>query len=947
MAGEAEFASELAKPSPSYQSLSKHAVEPLEINHVAEKKLVQKLDFHIIPIVMLLYLFSFLDRVNIGNARLYGMEEDLGLHGNQYQTAVSILFVTYLLSELPSNLVLKKFRPSRWISFITTAWGIIATLTGITKSYGGLIVCRLLLGLVEGGLFPVGPCAGSRQLSRGAAVYLTLFYTKRELALRIGYLFVSAAIAGAVGGLLAYAIGTLDHVSGQRGWRWILIIEGLPSFVLGIATWFLLADNPESAYYLSHDEKDLMRLRRERQAGQTESAQKFHKNDVYAGLKDWKIYAFCAGQFGTDTMLYGYSTFLPTIIKGLGKWSTAQTQALTIPCYCVGALTYVVVASLSDRQQKRGLYSVIFGAISVIGYGVLISNSSMGVHYFGCFLVAMGLYVCCGLPLAWLPSNQPRMANIDSVLQGVSILGPLNEQTRKILNKEATAFLALLHRSFNVKRKELLQRRVIRQAELDKGILPDFLPETKHIRDNDAWRGAPPAPGLVDRRVEITGPTDRKMVVNALNSNVWTYMADFEDSSAPTWDNMINGQVNLYDAIRKQVDFKQGEKEYKLRNDRTLPTLIARARGWHLEEKHLTVDGEPISGSLFDFGLYFFHNAHELVKTGTGPYFYLPKMESHLEARLWNDVFNVAQDSIGMRRGTIRGTVLIETIVAAFEMDEIIFELRDHSAGLNCGRWDYIFSVIKKFRENSNFVLPDRSAVTMTVPFMDAYVKLLIKTCHRRGVHAMGGMAAQIPIKDNKEANDAAMANVYNDKLREVRAGHDGTWVAHPALAAIASEVFNKHMPTPNQMFVRREDVNIIANDLLNMNMPGTVTEDGIRKNLNIGLGYMEGWLKGIGCVPINYLMEDAATAEVSRSQLWQWCRHGVTTAEGKRVDKAYAQKLLKEQADELASKAPKGNKYQLAAQYFAGQVTGEDYADFLTSLLYNEITAVGPAAKL
>ncbi|KAI4135769.1 MAG: hypothetical protein LQ341_005837 [Variospora aurantia] len=535
----------------------------------------------------------------------------------------------------------------------------------------------------------------------------------------------------------------------------------------------------------------------------------------------------------------------------------------------------------------------------------------------------------------------------ESLLQGVSVLGPLNDQTRKILNKEATAFLALLHRTFNGKRKELLQLRSVRQADLDKGVLPDFLPETRDIRNNDSWKGPPPAPGLTDRRVEITGPTDRKMVVNALNSNVWTYMADFEDSSAPTWDNMINGQVNLYDAIRKQVDFRQGEKEYKLRTDRVLPTLIARARGWHLEEKHFTVDGESISGSLFDFGLYFLHNAHELVKRGTGPYFYLPKLESHLEARLWNDVFNVAQDFVGMQRGTIRGTVLIETIVAAFEMEEIIYELRDHSAGLNCGRWDYIFSVIKKFRQNSNFVLPDRSAVTMTVPFMDAYVKLLIRTCHKRGVHAMGGMAAQIPIKGNQEANDAAMANVYADKLREVRAGHDGTWVAHPALAAIASEIFNKHMPTPNQLFVRREDVDVTANDLLNMQMPGTVTEDGIRKNLNIGLGYMEGWLKGIGCVPINYLMEDAATAEVSRSQLWQWCRHGVTTAEGKKVDKAFALKLLQEQADELASNAPKGNKYHLAAQYFAEQVTGEDYADFLTSLLYNEITSVGPAAKL
>ncbi|KAJ2975013.1 hypothetical protein NUW58_g8479 [Xylaria curta] len=473
------------------------------------------------------------------------------------------------------------------------------------------------------------------------------------------------------------------------------------------------------------------------------------------------------------------------------------------------------------------------------------------------------------------------------------------------------------------------------------------------------------------------------MVVNALNSDVWTYMADFEDSSAPTWDNMINGQVNLYDAVRRQVDFTQGPKEYKLRNDRKLPTLIVRPRGWHLEERHVTVDGEPISGSLFDFGLYFFHNAVEYQSKGYGPYFYLPKMESHLEARLWNDAFNLAQDYIGMPRGTIRGTVLIETILAAFEMEEIIYELRDHSSGLNCGRWDYIFSTIKKFRQNPDFILPDRSAVTMTVPFMDAYVKLLIQTCHKRGVHAMGGMAAQIPIKDDKAANDKAMEGVRADKLREVRAGHDGTWVAHPALAKIASDIFNEHMPTPNQLFVRREDVKIGARDLLNMNVPGKITEEGIRKNLAIGLGYMEAWIRGIGCVPINYLMyvpnlvhstplfpppistlpryiphlaaafvlsvyvelEDAATAEVSRSQLWQWVRHGVTTAEGKRVDKAYALRLLKEQTDQLAAKAPGGNKFALASQYFAGQVTGEDYADFLTTLLYNEITAVGSAA--
>jgi len=539
------------------------------------------------------------------------------------------------------------------------------------------------------------------------------------------------------------------------------------------------------------------------------------------------------------------------------------------------------------------------------------------------------------------------MSQVEAHLKDVKVLGEVNETTRKILSKEACAFLAILHRVFNGTRKQLLHRRVIRQAEIDKGVLPDFLPETKEIRENSTWRGADPAPGLVDRRVEITGPTDRKMVVNALNSNVWTYMADFEDSNSPTWDNMINGQVNLYDAIRRQVDFKLGPKDYKLRTDRPLPTLIVRPRGWHLDEKHFVVDGEPISGGLFDFGLYFFHNAHELVKRGHGPYFYLPKMESHLEARLWNDVFNLSQDTIGMARGTIRGTVLIETILAVFEMDEIIYELRQHSSGLNCGRWDYIFSVIKKFRNNSQFVLPDRSCVTMTVPFMEAYVKLLIKTCHRRGVHAMGGMAAQIPIKDDPEANKKAMEGVYADKLREVRAGHDGTWVAHPALAGIATDVFNEHMPTPNQIFLRKEDVTVAGMDLLNMNMPGSITEAGIRKNLEIGLGYMEGWLRAIGCVPINYLMEDAATAEVSRSQLWQWAKHSITTAEGKRVTKDYNLQILKEVTEELSSKGPKGNKYQLAARYFATQITGEDYADFLTTLLYNEITTVGGTSRL
>ncbi|MCJ1428293.1 hypothetical protein MMC29_006202 [Sticta canariensis] len=369
----------------------KPEVEPIEIiDHVAEKKLVRKLDLHIIPIVMLL--------VNIGNARLYGLEADLGMKstGSQYQTAVSLLFVTYILSEVPSNLVLKKFTPSRWIAFITTSWGIVATLTGVVQSYGGLIVCRLLLGAVEGGLFP------------GLALYLTIFYTKQEIALRVGYLFVSAALAGACGGLLGYGIGFMDGVSGQRGWRWIMIIEGLPTLVLGIASWFILANNPESASYLSDREKQLMTIRRGRHFGQTKSAQELHRNDVFLALKDWKIYAFCAGQFGTDTMLYGYSTFLPTIIKGLGDWSTAEIQVLTIPCYCLGAISYMVVAWISDAQQKRGLYSATFGVISVIGYAILISDSSVGVHYFGCFLVAMGLYVIVGIPIAWLPSNQPR-----------------------------------------------------------------------------------------------------------------------------------------------------------------------------------------------------------------------------------------------------------------------------------------------------------------------------------------------------------------------------------------------------------------------------------------------------------------------------------------------------------------------------------------------------------
>ncbi|KAH7311327.1 major facilitator superfamily domain-containing protein [Stachybotrys elegans] len=372
------------------------AVADVVIDEEAEKRLLRKLDLWIVPPVMLLYLLSFLDRVNIGNARLYGMEEDLGLVGGQYQTAVSVLFVTYILSELPSNLVIKRFTPSRWIAFITTSWGIVATLTGIVQSYGGLLACRLILGALEGGLFP------------GLAIYLTMFYTKREYALRIGYLFVSAAIGGALGGLLAYGIGHMDGVAGLRGWRWIIIIEGIPTMILGVAVWWWLADSPEDAKYLTDEERELISLRLQRQIGHTKSSTQMHKKDVYEGLKDWKIWLFCVGQFGGDIILYGYSTFLPTIIRGLGDWTVPQVQALTIPCYTVGAITYLVVAWLSDRSQRRAIFVVIFGLVCTTGYAILVSPASGNVKYFGCFLAAMGVYVVVGIPLAWLPSNNPR-----------------------------------------------------------------------------------------------------------------------------------------------------------------------------------------------------------------------------------------------------------------------------------------------------------------------------------------------------------------------------------------------------------------------------------------------------------------------------------------------------------------------------------------------------------
>src|SRR4030088_1428378 len=417
------------------------------------------------------------------------------------------------------------------------------------------------------------------------------------------------------------------------------------------------------------------------------------------------------------------------------------------------------------------------------------------------------------------------MSAIQKNLDGIEVTGTLPENFREILVPDALKLVAKLHRTFNGRRKELLERRNRRQADLDNGKTPDFLPETAQIRADD-WKVAPVPKDITDRRVEITGPTDRKMVINALNSGAKIFMADFEDANAPTWHNMVDGHINLRDAVRRRIDFQSAEgTAYRLKDQ--LAVLFVRPRGWHLVEKHLLVDGEPVAGGLFDFGLYLFHNAKELLSRGSGPYFYLPKIESHLEARLWNDVFNLAQDEIGIPRGSIRATVLIETILAAFEMDEILYELRDHSAGLNCGRWDYIFSFIKKFRNHPNFVLPDRSILTMDKHFLKSYVDLLIQTCHRRGIHAMGGMAAQIPVKNDRAANERALDKVRQDKLREVRAGHDGTWVAHPGLVPIAKEIFDTHMSGANQIHSRQDEVSVTAADLLAVTK-GEITEEGL-----------------------------------------------------------------------------------------------------------------------
>ena len=532
--------------------------------------------------------------------------------------------------------------------------------------------------------------------------------------------------------------------------------------------------------------------------------------------------------------------------------------------------------------------------------------------------------------------------SIPSVPAGVRILGGPVPGAEGVLTGEAVAFVAALVRAFAPRRDELLARRKLVQARLDAGERLDFLADTLGARDG-SWRGPSIPADLRDRRVEITGPVDRKMIINALNSGASVFMADFEDANAPTWQNLIEGQANLAEAVRRTLRYTDPAtgKRYELKPE--VATLMVRPRGWHLPEKHFEVDGRPAPGSLFDFGLYFFHNARALLERGSGPYFYLPKMESHLEARLWNDVFVRAQERLGVPRGTVRATVLIETLPAAFEMDEILFELREHSAGLNCGRWDYIFSFIKKLRSDPAAVLPDRGQVTMEQHCMRSYTQLLIKTCHRRGVHAMGGMAAQIPIKNDPAANEAALAKVRADKLREVKDGHDGTWVAHPGLVPIAREIFDAHMKGPNQLETRRLDVEVSAADLLTV-PTGTRTEAGLRHNLRVGVQYLEAWLRGSGCVPLYNLMEDAATAEISRTQVWQWIRHGAALDDGRPVTadlfrRALAEEMAALRASLGAERFEKG-RFADALALFERLSTAETCEEFLTLPAYDALTA-------
>jgi len=521
---------------------------------------------------------------------------------------------------------------------------------------------------------------------------------------------------------------------------------------------------------------------------------------------------------------------------------------------------------------------------------------------------------------------------------GVEILGQLSPEFAEILTPRALGFIANLQRVFGRRRNEILLKRKELQLEIDKGKKLDFLTETENIRRSD-WTIAPIPEELQDRRVEITGPVERKMIINALNSDAKVFMADFEDSNTPTWNNIIQGQINLRDAVNRSITFTNPNGKHYSLNEK-VAVLMVRPRGWHLSEKNVLVDGEPISGSLFDFGLYFFHNVKTLIENGSGPYFYLPKLESHVEARLWNDIFIMAQNELDVPQSTIKATVLIETITAAFEMDEILYELQEHSAGLNCGRWDYIFSCIKKFRNNRDFCLADRALITMTTHFMHSYSLLCIKTCHKRNAHAMGGMAAQIPIKTDAEANEIALEKVRTDKEREAKDGHDGTWVAHPGLVQIALDAFNAVMQQPNQIDRKREDVKITADDLLKFEPEKPITENGLRTNINIGIQYLGSWLAGSGCVPIFNLMEDAATAEISRSQIWQWIHSPKGILEDRReVDIELFRKILAEELPNVrkivGDEAYDSGTYEKAAKLFDEITTTKDFVEFLTLPAY------------
>lgn len=531
-----------------------------------------------------------------------------------------------------------------------------------------------------------------------------------------------------------------------------------------------------------------------------------------------------------------------------------------------------------------------------------------------------------------LPGHLP-----DSMLR---ITGPMNPGYEHVLNDEALRFLVALQRSFNHRRKVLLLEREQLQQRIDQGWRPGFSPDTQSLRAGK-WTVDPVPDDLQDRRVEITGPVDRKMIINALNSGAKIFMADFEDSNAPNWRNVVEGQINLSDAIQGTINYLSPDngKLYTL-NEKTA-TLMVRPRGWHLEERHILIDGEPASASLVDFGLYFFRNARRLINKGSGPYFYLPKLEHHKEARLWNDVFVFAQDYCGIPQGTIKATVLVETILASFQLHEILYELRHHSAGMNCGRWDYIFSFIKKFRKIPGFVFPDRAQVTMTVPCMRAYTQLVIKTCHERGAHAIGGMAAQIPVKKNPGANEAAIAKVKADKLREVKDGHDGTWVAHPGLVSVAMDIFDEYMPDRNQLYRKREDFSCTETDLLQL-PGGTITEAGIRSNINVGILYLESWLRGNGAAAIHNLMEDAATAEISRTQLWQWLNNKVRLDDGRIFDHQLYEDLRDDEIENIqssvGSEGYQKGKYVEAICIFNRLVVQQGFEEFLTIPAYNSI---------